>query len=295
MSIPKNTPLTPSAGDPRPIGVFDSGLGGLTVVPYLLEALPEERVVYFGDTARTPYGSKSLPTIQKFSREIVDFLAAEDCKAIVIACNTVSSTCLASLEEDYPALPIVGIIDPMVEELARSLRADPQALRSRRLGVIGTKVTVASGVYPRLLATALPGARLAQKACPIFVPLIEEGLLDHTMMEEAIHYYLDDFVAEEGLTDLILGCTHYHLMEAKLHQLYPQLRIWNPAAAQVRALTQVLANRGLLAGPQEPAGDQANDRLNHFYASDLSDNFRQMIANIAAGQQVHLEFKSLEI
>ncbi len=283
------------SGDLRPIGVFDSGLGGLTVVPYLLEALPEERVVYFGDTARTPYGSKSLSTIKKFSRQIVDFLVAQDCKAIVIACNTVSSTCLEALRAEYPALPIVGIIDPLVEELAAVLRADPQALTSRRLGVIGTKVTVASEVYPRLLAAALPGAELAQKACPIFVPLIEEGLLDHTMMDEAIHYYLDDFVAEEGLTDLVLGCTHYHLMEAKLQHIYPQLKIWNPAAAQVRALGKALASQNLLAGPSALPADQQQARLNHFYASDLSANFRQMIANISAGQKVHLEFKSLEL
>lgn len=283
------------AGDLRPIGVFDSGLGGLTVVPYLLEALPEERVVYFGDTARTPYGSKSLTTIKKFSRQIVDFLAGQDCKAIVIACNTVSSTCLEDLREEYPTLPIVGIIDPLVEELAAALRAENPALASRRLGVIGTKVTVASEVYPRLLAAALPGAQLAQKACPIFVPLIEEGLLDHTMMDEAIHYYLDDFVAGEGLTDLILGCTHYHLMEDRLRQLYPQLKIWNPAAAQVRALRKVLSQQGLLAGPSDSSAVHPEARFNHFYASDLSDNFRQMIANISAGHKAHLEFKSLEL
>lgn len=283
------------ASDLRPIGVFDSGLGGLTVVPYLLEALPEERVVYFGDTARTPYGSKSLTTIQKFSRQIVDFLVAQDCKAIVIACNTVSSTCLEDLRKAYPSLPIVGIIGPLVDELAAALRAAPQALTARRLGVIGTKVTVASEVYPRLLATALPGAQLAQKACPIFVPLIEEGLLDHKMMDEAIHYYLDDFVAEEGLTDLILGCTHYHLMEDTLQQIYPQVRIWNPAAAQVRALRKVLADQALLAGPADLPESQIPERFNHFYASDLSANFRQMIANIAAGQKAHLEFKSLDL
>lgn len=277
------------AGDLRPVGVFDSGLGGLTVVPYLLEELPEERVVYFGDTARTPYGSKSLKTIQRFSREIVDFLVSQGSKAIVIACNTVSSTCLDRLRKEYPGLPLVGIIDPLVEELAATLGAQPASLAERRLGVIGTKVTVASEVYPRLLAAALPGVQLVQKACPIFVPLIEEGLLDHIMMEEAIHYYLDDFIREAGLTDLILGCTHYHLMEAKLQTLYPQLKIWNPAAAQARALKKVLTAEGLRAGPTDVP------RLNHFYASDLSDNFRKMIANISDGQKFLLDFKSLDL
>ncbi|MDO5015470.1 MAG: glutamate racemase [Eubacteriales bacterium] len=274
--------------DPRPIGVFDSGLGGLTCVTHLLRVMPKERVVYFGDTARTPYGSKGVDTIRHFSREIVAFLVEHDCKAIMIACNTVSSIALDDLRQQFPKLPIVGIIEPVVAELAAKYQTEQQV----KAAVIGTKVTIESGIYPRLFQEALPGFKLASQACPLFVPLIEEGLKDHAMMDLAIHYYLDDFLAEGEITDLILGCTHYHLIQERLRRIYPKLNIFSPANAQVEALRQVLTEQGLLAGEVsevEPAGE------NLFYASDLSGSYRKMIADIVQDQSAKIKFKNLSL
>lgn len=274
--------------DPRPIGVFDSGLGGLTCVTHLLRLMPQERVVYFGDTARTPYGSKAVETIRHFSREIITFLVEQDCKAIMIACNTVSSIALDDLRQHFPKLPIVGIIEPVVEELAASYQAKDQV----RAAVIGTKVTIESGIYPRLFREALPNFDLASQACPLFVPLIEEGLKDHEMMDLAIHYYLDDFLTEEEITDLILGCTHYHLIQDRLGEIYPQLRIHSPAHAQVEALRRVLTEQGLLAGE---AIEKRPVEENLFYASDLSGSYRKMIAEIVQDQSARIKFKNLAL
>ncbi len=267
----------------RPLGIFDSGLGGLTVVPHLLRELPLERIVYFGDTARTPYGSKSVKTIQQFSHEIVSFLLDQGCKAILIACNTVSSTALNDLKKTFPAIPFISIIEPVVDEVVKK-----QKKEAKRLGVIGTKVTIESGVYRQLFKAELAEDSLAEKACPIFVPLIEEGLIDHAMMDLAIHYYLDDFIADNKLEALILGCTHYHLLEEKIQGIYPELTIINPAKAQVLATKSILAENHLLA-------TEESREENAFYASDLSENFIRMINNICGPEDTSIEFKNLDL
>lgn len=275
--------------DNRPIGVFDSGLGGLTCVTHLLKAMPNESVVYFGDTARTPYGSKSVQTIKQFSREIVDFLLEQDCKAIMIACNTVSATCIDDLRQAYPDMTIIGIIEPMVQNLTQAYQENP-AISS---GVIGTKVTIESGVYPELFAKKVPGFNLKSKACPLFVPLIEEGLANHEMMDMAIGYYLDDFLEAENLQDLILGCTHYHLLEEKLQSRYPELNLHNPAKAQVEALRIALEQADLLADDRSNSTEFLGENI--FYASDLSGNFRNMIAEIIKDEEAQIKFKNLAI
>lgn len=267
----------------RPLGIFDSGLGGLTVVPHLLRELPLERIVYFGDTARTPYGSKSVKTIQQFSREIVSFLLNQGCKAVLIACNTVSSTALNNLKETFPGIPFISIIEPVVDEVVKK-----QKERAKRLGVIGTKVTIESGVYRRLFKAALAEDSLVEKACPIFVPLIEEGLIEHDMMNLAIRYYLDDFIADNSLEALILGCTHYHLLEEKIQAMYPGLSIINPAKAQVMATKSILAENHLLASEE-------SKEENAFYASDLSENFVRMINSICGSEEANIEFKNLDL
>lgn len=265
--------------DDRPIGVFDSGLGGLTAVTHLAELLPEERFVYFGDTARTPYGSKAVETIQKFAVEIADFLLKQEAKMIVIACNTVSATCLDLLRERFPETPILGIIEPAARKAAMEYG-------ERRIGIIGTKVTVSSGQYERSIRFCAPNCKVYSKACPLFVPAIEEGLADTPLMEQLVRHYMDDFVAGNKLEVLILGCTHYPLVEGIIRKLYPDLVILNPSEIVAREVLEVLERQGLRAGQGE--------RENRFYASDLSESFVRMARSILPSQRADVRLKNFE-
>ena len=203
--------------DNRPIGFFDSGVGGLTCVRALQKLLPNERVVFFGDTARTPYGSKSPETIKKFTFQIVDYLMTYDVKMIVIACNTISATCLTDLRERYPNVPIVGIIEPIANKIIR------EETEEIEIGVIATKATVASGVYEKLIRSGNDKVKLYSKACPVLVPLIEEGITNHEIMDLTLKYYLDDFIRENKLKKLVLGCTHYPFLKKNFGRIYPEL------------------------------------------------------------------------
>lgn len=260
------------------IGVFDSGLGGLSALPYLRAALPKEQFIYFGDTARTPYGSKSAATIQRFSEDIVRFLEAEGVKLVVIACNTVTATALEHLQARFPQLPFVGIIAPMAEQLAT------QPIQT--LGVIGTKLTVESQVYPQGLKALRPSMQVFQKACPILVPMIEEGLVQHPMLSLALRHYLDSFLAEGKIQDLVLGCTHYSLIRPQIEALYPRLSIHDPSEAIAARVQRRLQKEGLLA-----ASKTQDDR---FYASDLSAPFLAMIDSIVGKAKAEVRFQSLE-
>lgn len=275
--------------DSRAIGVFDSGLGGLSVVRCLKKKMPGESLLYFGDSARTPYGSKAVSTIRRFSEEIISFLVSHDVKAVVIACNTVSSTCLEELHEKFPELPIVGIIEPVCRAMAEQFAEKT----GEKLGIIGTKVTVESGVYPATLQALAPDLQLVQKACPLLVPLIEEGLAKHEMVQMALHYYLDDFVRENRLNGLILGCTHYPLIRAQIEQLYPDLSLYDPAEAEVDALTSLLAERDALA-PEDLSERDRSPVLDRYYASDLSENYMRMIREITEDPQAVIRFRSVE-
>ena len=254
--------------DNRPIGFFDSGLGGLTSIPHLMNALPEEKVIYFGDTARTPYGSKAVTTIRRFSLEIADFLVKCNVKMIVIACNTVSSTCLGELRQKFPGIPIVGIITPAAQEVVN------QCTENSRIGIIGTKVTIASHAYKSFIEELKPELNIFETACPAFVPLIEEGIIDHEIMDMTIRYYMDDFVKGNRLDTVILGCTHYPLIQENISRLYPGLQIINPSSVVIGQIDRILTARDMHA--------QGSDFTNVFYASDLSENFVNMIDHIFA-------------
>ena len=266
--------------DNRPIGFFDSGLGGLTCIPGVTEELPEERILYFGDTARTPYGSKAISTILQFTGETVDFLLSKDVKLIVIACNTVSSTAMNFLRESFPQVHFIGVIDPMINMIRKSLD------NTARIGVIGTKVTIESGVYQEKTEAALTGAAVFAKACPLFVPLIEEGFTDHEMIDLAIHYYLDDFVRDNGLTHIVLGCTHYPMIEHRIRAIYPRLEILNPSLTVADAVVAYLTEHDMLADRRE--GE------NLFYASDLSDNFKRMTEQLLGDAPGKMRLFNLE-
>ena len=246
--------------DNRPIGVFDSGLGGLTSVQELHRQMPEEKVIYYGDTARTPYGSKSPETIIRFATQIVDYLVARNTKMVIIACNTVTALALDSLRERYPAIPIIGVIEPTVRKVVSD--------GCTRIGVIATKATIGSDVYGRELRTLDPDIRVCSAACPAIVPLVEEGLTDTDIMELTVKHYMDDFVAGGDFDDLILGCTHYPLVARHIRKLYPELRLYSSSAEVVSEAKRILTEGDMLA-----SGSEFTDR---YYASDMSDNFIAM-------------------
>src|SRR4051812_4127255 len=189
---------------PQPIGVFDSGIGGLTVVRELMRQLPQESVVYFGDTARVPYGPKSPDTVRRYSREIASFLLKQQAKAIVIACNTATAHALSVLREEF-SVPVIGVVEP-------GARAAARATSGGRIGVIGTAGTVASGAYDRAIRAILPDARVVTKACPLLVPLVEEGWIDHPVTAQVAREYLAPLM-DEQIDTLVLGCTHYPLLK----------------------------------------------------------------------------------
>ncbi len=248
----------PASHDPRPIGVFDSGIGGLTAVREIFRILPQESVVYFGDTARLPYGAKSRDTVTRFSLEIAHFLVRQNIKCLLVACNTASSLALAALERGLE-VPVVGVIRPTAQT---AVRLSPHG----RIGVIGTLGTVASKAFPEAIAALAPGASVISRACPLFVPLVEEGWTHHPVTRAVAEEYLLEL--KNGNPEcLILGCTHYPLLHEVIQQVMgPAVRLVDSGAEAARALGELLRDRGQLA----PAGAAAEHR---FYLSDEPRNF----------------------
>jgi glutamate racemase len=226
----------------RPIGVFDSGVGGLTVLSALRKALPREDFLYFGDTARVPYGGKPLPMVRRFAWEIAGFLLREGVKAIVVACNTASSAALPDLAEDL-SVPVFGVLEPAAEE----------AKAYGKVGLIGTQATVESRAYERHLDLAWA------KACPLFVPLVEEGLWDDPVALLVARHYLEE--APEDLEALILGCTHYPFLKNTLARVLPGVRLIDSAEATARRVARALEREGLL----NPEG---TGRVVHYVTGD---------------------------
>ena len=189
-----------------PIGVFDSGVGGLTVAREISRQLPYENIVYFGDTARVPYGSKSQNTIIRFSEQIIRFLRTKQVKAIVIACNTASALALDAVKDEFD-LPIIGVVIP-------GARAAVEATTNGKVGVVGTEATVQSGMYTKVIQGMNPKIEVIEKACPLFVPLVEEGFKEHIVTREIIEYYLES-MRNTDIDAMILGCTHYPLLRSR--------------------------------------------------------------------------------
>lgn len=264
--------------DNRPIGFFDSGLGGLTSVYELHRQLPDEKVIYYGDTARTPYGSKSPDTIRKFATQIVDYLVSRDTKMIIIACNTVTALALDSLRARYPDIPILGVIEPTVKKVVSD--------GCRRVGVIATKATIGSDVYGKSLKQLDPEIEVSSLACPAIVPLVEEGFSDTEIMELTVKHYMDEFVSKNGFDNLILGCTHYPLIAGHIRRLYPGIRLYSSSAEVISEARRMLVDRDMLSD-----GFSMKDR---YYASDLSDNFIAMTDQLFAGTNFKIKFVKLE-
>lgn len=225
--------------DPRPVGVFDSGMGGLTVLAELVRSLPGEDFVYVGDTARIPYGSRSPRTVQRYSEEVAGYLLREDIKYLVIACNTATANAETLLRETLP-VPVLGVIRPGVDALlART--------KNRRVGVIGTRSTIKSAAYEAEILRRDPGISVFSRACPLFVPLVEEGWIDKRITGLVIQEYLSELVREE-VDSIVLGCTHYPLLQKAIRTEFPALELIDSSVEMARAVKADLALRGLESG-----------------------------------------------
>jgi glutamate racemase len=216
----------------RAIGVFDSGIGGLTVLKELVATLPAEDFIYLGDTARLPYGTKSNEVIIRYSRENTEFLLAKGIKLLVVACNTASAVALSEIGRDT-IVPVIGVIEP-------GARAAIAASRNGKIGVIGTEATIASGAYTRAIQQLRPGVEIYTRACPLLVPLVEEGWTDNEIAERTVAYYLESLKAS-GIDTLLLGCTHYPLLRDLFRRvLGPGVRIVDSATATAAAVNERL-------------------------------------------------------
>ncbi len=242
----------------EPIGIFDSGIGGLTVAKELIRALPYEDIIYFGDTARVPYGSKSKDTIIRFSKEIVEFLLKKNVKLIVIACNTASSNALNSLKAKYREIPFVGVIKPAAE---RAL-----LLARKTIGVIGTRATIESGIYSTILGKRF---KITQKSCPLFVPLVEEGLTDEIFTKEIAKFYLDD-LKKENIDTLILGCTHYPILKPIIREtMGEEVNLVDSAVETAKFVSKLLREKGKENFKRKPQYV--------FYFSDIANSMSETV------------------
>jgi glutamate racemase len=249
------------SADAAPIGVFDSGIGGLTVASEMMRQLPAEGLIYFGDTARVPYGPKAPSTVRRYSREIASFLEQEGVKAIVIACNTATAHALAALRAES-RVPVLGVIEP-------GARAAVAATRARNVGVIGTAGTIRSGAYERAIRELAPDARITVQPCPLFVPLVEEGWLDKDATRLIAREYLQPLI-DAGVDTVVLGCTHYPLLKPVLADvLGEEVRLIDSAAETAAETRRLLSEHGIEASP-------TGDPLRRFVASDDSRQFLRL-------------------
>ena len=265
-----------------PIGVFDSGVGGLTVAREIMRQLPRERLIYFGDTARVPYGSKSKETITRYSRQIIRFLQEKGVKAIVVACNTASALALEQIRTEI-AIPIIGVVKPGAKVAA-------ETTRNGRIGVIGTEATIGSQIYTETIHEHNPKAEVIGKACPLFVPLVEEGWRKDPITEEIARRYLMSFQSSD-IDTLIMGCTHYPLLRSILRGILgDSVTLVNPAYETAQGLKQMLEEHEMV---NDGAGNQRGVQY-QFYVSDAAEKFKEFAntilpCEIKEAQLVHIE------
>lgn len=251
--------------DTRPIGVFDSGMGGLSILKDLTVQLPKEDLIYFGDTARLPYGPRSKETIIRYSKQCASFLISKGVKMIVVACNTASALALKELQESFD-LPILGVIEP-------GSRAAAAATENGRIGVIGTEGTVRSKSYESEIRTHLPEAEILALPCPLFVHLVEEGWADTDIAELTARKYLLE-LAEYDVDTLVLGCTHYPALRYTINKvLGNDIRLINPAYETAKATRAKLEELGLL-------NETGTFGTQSYYVSDSPEKFRRIGGNI---------------
>lgn len=259
----------------RPIGVFDSGIGGLSVVKEIMEILPYEKIVYFGDTARVPYGTKSEDVVKRFALEDSYFLMEYKVKMIVVACNTVSSTALPLLEKHLP-VPVVGVIGPGVEKAI-------QVTRNGNIGVIGTATTIRSERYRDEILKRKPGFKVIEQPCPLFVPLVEEGLIEDEATYLIARRYLTPLI-ENKVDTLILGCTHYPLLKNVIQNIMgPEVQLVDSGEEAARKVKNILeAHNALNTNRRKPQ--------HKFFVSDLPFKFQEIAERFLKRSLPHIEF-----
>ena len=251
-----------------PIGVFDSGVGGLTVAREIMRQIPNERIVYFGDTARVPYGSKSREPITRFSKQIVRFLKTYDVKTIVVACNTASAYALDTLEKEID-IPIIGVVKP-------GAKVASDATRNGKIGVIGTEATIGSQIYTQYIKEINPEATIYGKACPLFCPLVEEGLWQDPVTDEIARRYLSELI-DIDIDTLILGCTHYPLIHSTVAKIMGEgVTLVNPAYETARELKEMLEKNNLLQTTPPALGSNQYQ----FFVSDGAEKFKHFANSI---------------
>lgn len=265
-----------------PIGVFDSGVGGLTVVREIMRQIPKERIIYFGDTARVPYGSKSKETVTRYSEQIVRFLEKQQVKAIVIACNTASAYALEEIEKKI-SIPMIGVVKP-------GAKTATEVTVNGKIGVIATEGTIQSEIYKKYIEEQKKEVEVMGKACPLFVPLVEEGLLEDPVTDEIAQRYLSVLI-DSGIDTLILGCTHYPLIRSTISKVMGEtVKLVNPAYETALELKALLKENEILQDQKPMLGTNQYQ----FFVSDGADKF-QHFANtifkygVLAVKQVNIE------
>lgn len=251
-----------------PIGVFDSGVGGLTVAREIMRQIPNERIVYFGDTARVPYGSKSKDIITKYSRQIIHFLLTENVKAIVIACNTASAFAIDAMQSEFD-LPIIGVVKPGAKVAA-------ETTVNGRIGLIGTEGTIHSGMYTEFIKSIRPDVEVIGKPCPLFVPLVEEGMLHDTITDQVAERYLST-LKDKDIDTLIMGCTHYPLLRSTIGKVMgSSVNLVNPAYETAIELKKLLEDKNLanVCDVDSPSS------MYRFYVSDAAEKFKAFANSI---------------
>ncbi len=242
----------------KAIGIFDSGVGGLTVLKEIARVLPQEDTIYLGDTARVPYGTKSPETVTRYARQITSFLVNRDIKLLVVACNTASAVSLDDLKENF-GLPIVGVIEP-------GARAAAAATKTGKVGVIGTEGTIRSSAYAKAIKRLNPEVEVLTRACPLFVPLAEEGWVENEVARLTARQYLQG-LREEGVDTLVLGCTHYPILKGIIAEVMgPEVRLVDSAEETARTVAEILRGKGLL----RPSSEKGN---HHYFVTDVPAGF----------------------
>ncbi len=245
----------------RPIGIFDSGVGGLTVFHEVMRHLPGEDMIYFGDTARVPYGIKSPETVIRYSLEITDFLMKQEIKMVIVACNTASSVAIPALQSRF-SIPVLGVIVP-------GARAALNYTRNGKVGIIGTEATIASGAYVEVIGKLSPGVEVHGKACPLFVPMAEEGWGDHPLTAQVAREYLGS-MRETDIDTLVLGCTHYPILKKAIQEVMgPSVTLVDSALETAYEAQKLLASRSLLRS-------ESPRPLRKFFVTDAPDSFRKI-------------------
>ncbi len=261
----------------QPIGIFDSGIGGLTVANAILKELPNESIIYFGDTAHLPYGDKSADAIRYYCLKIVKFLLEKECKMVVIACNSASSAAYNVLLDFFEGQALfVNVVDPLVAEVARH--------HFKEVGVIATKATIGSGVYKTKLEKAQPGIIVSQLATPLLAPMIEEGFVENNISKAVLENYLGHKELEH-IDALLLACTHYPLIRPAIEQFYDnKTMVFDSTDVVTTQVKQLLQENNLLNEGTEPK--------HKFYVSDYTDSFEQT-TKVFFGTSIHLEYEPI--